>query len=294
MRLLLFLFSVSAAFGQPLGDAKSLQGRPVAPTAPTDTQVICWDATAVAWKPCAAGGSGDMIASTYVQSGANAPTNPCTPAGAVYIRTGVTPRTRQDCLTTGGNWSEPVVVGPITFPAATFASAPTNAVVGSTYWFTDASAAGTCVGTGTAKSACRCNAATGGTCSGWDAVGGGGGSGNVIRPCEIVIGDPGAASPVLADDNDAPAVCGNVFGATLTITAVKCRAEAGSPTVTSIITGGSGTSILTGALTCGTGSFAAGTLNGTPTQSTDGTIDANITSAGGTAKYIVLRIERTL
>ena len=121
-----------------------------------------------------------------------------------------------------------------------------------------------------------------------------GGSTNAIRSCEIVIGDPGAASPVLANDNAGPAECGNKTGATLTITAVECYADAGSPTVTPIIHGGGSTSILTGALTCGTASFASGTLNGTPTESNGASIDGNITSAGGTAKYIVIRITRTL
>ncbi len=115
-----------------------------------------------------------------------------------------------------------------------------------------------------------------------------------VRPCEIVIGMTGAASAVLADDNDALAVCGNVYGATLTITKVECYANAGTPTVTPIITGGSATSILSGALTCGAASFATGSLNGTPTQLADGTINGNITVAGGTAKYIVIRITRTL
>jgi hypothetical protein len=126
-----------------------------------------------------------------------------------------------------------------------------------------------------------------------------------IKPCEIVIGDPGAGSPVLADDNDAPATCGNVQGADLTITAVACWADAGSPTVTPILTGGAATSILTGALTCGTGAWATGTVNGTPVQhsfaadgatcsSTPCTLNANITTAGGTAKYLIVRITRTL
>jgi hypothetical protein len=120
------------------------------------------------------------------------------------------------------------------------------------------------------------------------------GVGSNVRVCEIVIGDPGAASTALADDNDTPVVCANKTGGTMTITAVECYADAGSPTVTPIITGGSATSILTGALTCGTGSFASGTLNGTPTQANNGTINGNITVAGGTAKYIVIRITRTL
>jgi hypothetical protein len=119
------------------------------------------------------------------------------------------------------------------------------------------------------------------------------------RVCEVVIGDPGSASPVLANDNDTPVVCANVTGSDVTVTAVACYADAGTPTVTPILTGGGGTSILTGALTCGTASWAAGTINGTPTihsfsangatcSSTPCTLDANITSAGGTAKYIVM------
>lgn len=113
------------------------------------------------------------------------------------------------------------------------------------------------------------------------------------QPCEIIIGDPDA-SAALINGNDRPVVCGNKLGSTLTITSVECYADAGSPTITPIITGGAADSILTGALTCGTGSFASGTLNGTPTQSNNGSIDVNITVAGGVAKYIVVRIARTL
>jgi hypothetical protein len=121
------------------------------------------------------------------------------------------------------------------------------------------------------------------------------GNAQLIRVCEVVTGDPGSASVALADDNDSPNVCSNDSGVTMTITAVHCYADAGSPTVTPIITGGSSTSILSSALTCSqTQGGAAGTLNGTPTQTAGQTIDANITTAGGTAKYIVVRITRTL
>ena len=109
--------------------------------------------------------------------------------------------------------------------------------------------------------------------------------------CELVFGDPGAASPVLADDNDAPSICKNISGYTETITSVKCYAPSGSPTVTPIVTGGAADSILTGALTCSsTAGGATGTLNGTPTLANGGTIDANITTAGGVAKYLVIYI----
>ncbi len=116
----------------------------------------------------------------------------------------------------------------------------------------------------------------------------------LVRTCEIVIGDPGSASSPLADDNDTPAVCVNSTGATMTITAAACYAATGAPTVTPIITGGGGTSILSGACTCGTASYGTCTLNGTPTQTNGQTIDGNITSAGGTAKYLVIRVVRTL
>jgi hypothetical protein len=131
-------------------------------------------------------------------------------------------------------------------------------------------------------------------------------SGNNVRQCVIITGDPGAASPVLANDNDSPVACSNNFGADWTITTVACWADAGSPTVTPILTGGSGTSILTGALTCGTASWAAGTVQGTAPvvhsfsgtgatcSSTPCTIDSNITAAGGTAKYIVVKIVGTI
>jgi hypothetical protein len=123
------------------------------------------------------------------------------------------------------------------------------------------------------------------------------------KSCVVITGDPGAASPVLANDNSAPVACSNDLGSAWTITSVSCWANAGTPTVTPILTGGSGTSILTGALTCGAASWAAGTLNGTPTvnsfsagatcSSTPCSIDANMTSAGGTAKYIVVKIVGT-
>jgi hypothetical protein len=131
-------------------------------------------------------------------------------------------------------------------------------------------------------------------------------AGNPIRTCVIITGDPGAASPVLADDNDSPVACGNTWGSDWTIQSVTCWANAGSPTVTPILTGGSATSILTGALTCGTAAWNAGTVQalapvvhsfsgtGATCSSTPCTIDANITTAGGTAKYIVVRIVGTL
>lgn len=118
--------------------------------------------------------------------------------------------------------------------------------------------------------------------------------------CEVVFGNPNTAAAVLDNTDDQPVACGNISGTDATITAVACYADAGSPTVTPILTGGSSTSILTGALTCGTASWAAGTVNSTPVihsfsangatcSSTPCTVDVNLTSAGGTARYVVVR-----
>ena len=126
-----------------------------------------------------------------------------------------------------------------------------------------------------------------------------------VRQCTVIIGDPGSASPVLADDNDSPVACVNEYTTDWTITTVACWANAGSPTVTPILTGGSGTSILSGALTCGTAAWASAAVNGTPViktfsgtgstcSSTPCSADINITTAGGTAKYIVVKIVGTI
>jgi hypothetical protein len=117
-------------------------------------------------------------------------------------------------------------------------------------------------------------------------------SSNKIKVCEISIGETGPLHSALEDTSDLPFNCGNIYGETLTISSVECYADAGSPTVMPKITGGA--NLLSGDLTCGTGSFATGTLNGTPTQVSNATIDGNIITAGGTAKQIVIRITRTL
>ncbi len=161
MRLLLLLLSISwALFGQPVGNAVRIQNRPVAATAPADTEVMCWDAAASTWKPCAA-----TVGTGTVTSSGTPTANQLPIWTSATDLKGVT--ASKDCtVATDGSFTCKAL------PAATFASAPTDAVVGRTYWFTDSSAAGTCTGGGSAGTACRCNAATGGTCSGWDAVSG--------------------------------------------------------------------------------------------------------------------------
>ena len=75
------------------------------------------------------------------------------------------------------------------------------------------------------------------------------------RECEIVWGGSGAAFALTSgDDAIANQSCLNDLGSTETITSVKCRSDAGSNTTTITPTFGSagtGTSICSGALTCG-------------------------------------------
>lgn len=127
----------------------------------------------------------------------------------------------------------------------------------------------------------------------WTLQSGGGGGVTVPTACEIIIGDTGAATPILADDNDAPAICANVSGLNQTITGISCYANTGNPTVRPVITSGALNSLLTNDLACGNTSYQAGTLNGVPVLTPGATIDANIVSAGGVAKYLVIRIVRT-
>ncbi len=103
---------------------------------------------------------------------------------------------------------------------------------------------------------------------------------NNVRLCEYAILGNGTAGALQTTDS-VTFTCYNDFGATVTVLAVRCLADAGTTTtVTPIKHGGSSTSLLTGALTCGNGTFATGTLNGTPTIANGESIDGNITVAG--------------
>ena len=116
-----------------------------------------------------------------------------------------------------------------------------------------------------------------------------------VRVCEIVIGDPGAASSALANDNDTPFVCGNLTGATLTLSKIECQylpTGGTAPTVNVAITGGS--NIATSNLTCGSGSFANTTTLSVTSQTDGQSLDGNLIVAGGTATYVVIRVTRTL
>lgn len=128
-----------------------------------------------------------------------------------------------------------------------------------------------------------------------------------LRPFSLTIGDPGAASPVLASDNDSPVVWTNMFGRPAKIVGLACRGNAGATTILPITEGGSGTSILSSSCTCGSGTFTICTLNGTPTinPTTRGTggatcpsapcrVSANLDVADGTTKQIVINVEALL
>lgn len=49
---LLVLAMVLPAYAQMAGNATRIQNRPIAQTAPTEGQTMCWDDTAKIWKPC--------------------------------------------------------------------------------------------------------------------------------------------------------------------------------------------------------------------------------------------------
>ncbi len=130
-------------------------------------------------------------------------------------------------------------------------------------------------------------------------------SSNNVRTCVVITGDPGAASSALANDNDSPVACSNTWGGDWTIVSVAAYADAASLTVTPILTGGTSTSVLSGACTAGTAAWAACAVNGSPVvhtfsgtgatcSSTPCSIDSNITTAGGSAKYVVVKIVGTI
>jgi hypothetical protein len=108
------------------------------------------------------------------------------------------------------------------------------------------------------------------------------------RICEVHIGSPSGSA--LADGDDEPASCFNDYGASLAINAVRCYADAGSPTVQ--VVRNDSTSILSGNLTCGTAAWVlADGQSGRPSISANSLgngqwLDVNIISAGGAAKYL--------
>lgn len=116
------------------------------------------------------------------------------------------------------------------------------------------------------------------------------------RSCEIHIWGSGASQALVAANDDELASCYNSYPSSLTITAVRCWANAGSPTVMLTNTGVSGHNILSGNLTCGTASFAAGSLTGTGADlvvPSTGTVAIDIVAAS-TATNIRVVVEMRL
>lgn len=263
--LLLLILAVFPVLAQPpTSNATALRGKKLCnPLSPSDTDALVWSSSSNCWGPGSGGGGGGVGAvSVCSPAGASATAYTCTASPSVSALSGL------EVLFT---------------PDVSCGANPTLNV-------TSLGAKSLKLADGSTAATCTAGIAQVYLYNGTSFILVSPGLLDKIEVCEIPIGLPGAASPVLADDNDAIVSCANKSGITRTIIAVECYANEGSPTVTPIITGGGGTSILSGALTCGTASFAAGTLNGTPTQSNNGTIDGNITTAGGVAKFIQIRV----
>jgi hypothetical protein len=115
-----------------------------------------------------------------------------------------------------------------------------------------------------------------------------------IRTCEVHVWGSGTGSALQLVDGEV-ASCRNEFGVTWTITSVKCWANAGTTTaVRPQVTGGANSTILFSALTCGNGSWTAGTLNGTPTLLPNGTVDINVTAADTSTTNIRVVVAGTI
>jgi hypothetical protein len=121
--------------------------------------------------------------------------------------------------------------------------------------------------------------------------------------CELHIWGSGTSQALQATD-DEPWSCINTSGVDWTVTGVICIANAGTTTSTTpILTGGSATSVLSSALTCGNNAFAGAAVNGTPTihsataagvcSSTPCSIDANITVADASTTNVRIVITYT-
>lgn len=109
------------------------------------------------------------------------------------------------------------------------------------------------------------------------------------RVCYMNIDGGTGSAGVVASGDTLVSQCYNDFGATLTVTAVRCFSDnSGGTTVNPKVTGGS--NLLSGALTC-TSSWGSGTLSGTPTLAAGHTFD-EVATPDGTTK--LLHVEITL
>ncbi|MFI5111726.1 MAG: discoidin domain-containing protein, partial [Terriglobales bacterium] len=115
-----------------------------------------------------------------------------------------------------------------------------------------------------------------------------------IRTCEVHMWGSGPNGVLQLADGEV-ASCRNKFGVTWAITSVECWANAGTTTAVGLqVTGGANSTILFSALTCGNGSWTAGTLNGTPTLLPNGTVDIDVTAADASTTNIRVLVSGTI
>ncbi len=108
---------------------------------------------------------------------------------------------------------------------------------------------------------------------------------NLVRPCALIINGSGTAGAIQTTDS-INAQCLNSFGSTLTLLGVSCYANTGTTTVVNPTVHG-GSAVLSAPLTCGNGSYAAGSIVGGTTIASLGSIDGIISTAG-TATQITI------
>lgn len=195
-----------------------------------------------------------------------------------------------------------VQTGTIVPPQATFASAPSSPATGGEWTFTDASAAGTCTGGGSALAKCRWSG------SAWQAVGGAGGGGSIASTSSTLKGN-GAGGAVAVTGSGSNCVyvdgtsgscttgSGTAGGSTGQMQVNSSGALAGQ---SSMLNGG-GSSVSQRATECATGTvslsggtwtYPGGTTASTATASQEITI---VTGLNGGIRYTrVLASEHTI
>jgi hypothetical protein len=112
--------------------------------------------------------------------------------------------------------------------------------------------------------------------------------GNIVVPWSCQPGTGDGLNAITAGTYPITS-CYNDTGKTITITGIKCYADAGTPTLS--VTNGTGTALLTGAITCST-SFAAGTQSGTVNIAAGDYLKFSVV-ASGTAKQVTAVVTGT-
>lgn len=123
-----------------------------------------------------------------------------------------------------------------------------------------------------------------------------------IRSCSALFGTLATGATALDAADDGPGACGNDAGIDVALKAVALKCDGGVSTFTPILTGGSATSIVSAACTCGAANVWVNCpLNGAPVLHSfagDGatcasppcTADMNITTADGVTKQAQLKL----